>query len=72
MLIVSRKKSQKVVIADDIEITILDLGRNRVRFGINAPKHVTVQTRAKNCSPLESKVDSSEDLAPVVAYSRVS
>ena len=38
MLIISRKKEQKIVVADDIEIIILEIGRNRVRFGIKAPK----------------------------------
>jgi carbon storage regulator len=47
MLIISRKKDQKIIISDDIEITILEVGRNRVRFGIKAPKHVTIHTRLK-------------------------
>ena len=47
MLIISRKKDQKIIVADDIEITILEVGRNRVRFGIKAPKHIPIQTRLK-------------------------
>ena len=47
MLIISRKKEEKIVIAGDIEITILEVGRNRVRFGIKAPKHIPIQTRVK-------------------------
>lgn len=47
MLIISRKKDQKIVLADDIEITILEVGRNRVRFGIKAPKHIPIHTRLK-------------------------
>ena len=47
MLIISRKKDQKIMIADDVEITILEVGRNRVRFGINAPKHISIHTRLK-------------------------
>lgn len=47
MLIISRKKDQKIILADDIEITILEVGRNRVRFGIKAPKHVPIHTRLK-------------------------
>ena len=48
MLIISRKRQQKIVVADDIEITILEIGRNRVRFGIKAPKEVAIQTRMKD------------------------
>jgi len=47
MLIISRKKDQKIIVADDIEITILEVGRNRVRFGIKAPKHIPIHTRLK-------------------------
>jgi carbon storage regulator len=48
MLILSRKKEQKIIIADEIEITILEIGRNKVRFGIKAPKRIPIQTRLKN------------------------
>lgn len=47
MLIISRKKDQQIIVADEIEITILEVGRNRVRFGIKAPKHIPIQTRLK-------------------------
>jgi sRNA-binding carbon storage regulator CsrA len=48
MLIISRKKDEKIIVADDIEITILEVGRNRVRFGIKAPKDIPIQTRLKS------------------------
>ena len=47
MLVITRKKDQKIIIADDIEITILKIGRSRIRFGIKAPKHITIHTRLK-------------------------
>ena len=47
MLIISRKKDQKIVVADNIEITILEVGRNRVRFGVKAPKHIPIHTHLK-------------------------
>jgi carbon storage regulator len=53
MLIISRKKDQKIIVADDIEITILEVGRNRVRFGIKAPKHIPIQTRLKDTPTAE-------------------
>lgn len=55
MLIISRKKDQKIIVADDIEITILEVGRNRVRFGIKAPKHVPIHTRLKT-SPSSEEI----------------
>ena len=52
MLIISRKKDQKIIVADDIEITILEVGRNRVRFGIKAPKHIPIHTKLKTTPPV--------------------
>ena len=64
MLIISRKKDQKIVVADEIEITVLEVGRNRVRFGIVAPKHIAIQTRQKSPEPLA--VDPlDDDMEPV-------
>ena len=54
MLIVARRTNQKIVISDDIEITILEIGRNRVRFGIEAPKDVAIQTKLKSLPETES------------------
>ena len=53
MLIISRKKDQKLIIADDIEITILEVGKNRVRFGIKAPQHVRIFSRLKDSPAAE-------------------
>lgn len=45
MLIIGRKKEQKILIDGNIEITVLEIGRNRVRFGIQAPKTVKIHTK---------------------------
>jgi hypothetical protein len=52
MLIISRKKDQKIVVADEIEITILEGGRTRERFGNKAPYHIPIQTRLKTDEPV--------------------
>jgi carbon storage regulator CsrA len=74
MLVISRKKAQKIIVADDIEITVLEVGRNRVRFGIKAPKHVTIHTHIKETPAagpaiegIEPLVESAEVELPVVA-----
>ena len=79
MLIISRKKDQKIILADDIEITILEVGRNRVRFGIKAPKHIPIHTRLKT-SPvpeqtaevidIEAKTHVSEGISATVGISK--
>ncbi len=65
MLIISRKKDQKIVVDDEIEITILEVGRNRVRFGIKAPKHIPIQTRLKDTPTLENPVQPIDIKAPI-------
>ena len=73
MLIISRKKDQKVIVDDEIEITILEVGRNRVRFGIKAPRHIPIQTRLKTGDPvgdrgLSTGLNAGELAVPVTAF----
>lgn len=42
MLVLSRKRTESIRIGDDIEIVIIDVGRNRVRVGIQCPTHIPV------------------------------
>ncbi len=42
MLVLTRKKNQKIMIGDDIEITIVDIRNEQIKLGINAPNHIKV------------------------------
>lgn len=42
MLILSRKTEEKIVISDNIVITIVEAEKDRVKIGIEAPKNVKV------------------------------
>jgi carbon storage regulator len=42
MLILSRKINEKVVIGDDITISIIEIRGDQVRIGIDAPKKIKV------------------------------
>ncbi len=42
MLILTRKVGEKLIINDDIVVTILEFKGNQVRVGIDAPKEVTI------------------------------
>ena len=42
MLILSRKVNEKVVIGDDITISIIEVRGDQVRIGIDAPKKIKV------------------------------
>lgn len=45
MLVLSRKRNESIVIADNIEITIVEIRGDKVRLGIEAPKEVPVHRR---------------------------
>lgn len=42
MLVLSRKKNESIEIGDDVTIVIVEIRGDKVRLGINAPKHVPV------------------------------
>ncbi len=42
MLVITRKLNEGIVIGDDVELTILEISKDRVKIGINAPKEVKV------------------------------
>ncbi len=42
MLILSRKTNEKIMIGDDISLTIIEIRGDQVKIGIEAPKSVKV------------------------------
>lgn len=42
MLILSRKTNQKILIGDDIELTIIEVKGEQVKIGIKAPQEIQV------------------------------
>lgn len=42
MLVFTRKKDESLIIGNEIEVTILNIGNGTVKVGINAPRHISV------------------------------
>ncbi len=42
MLVVTRKTDESLTISDNIEITVLEIAKDRVKIGISAPKDVKI------------------------------
>lgn len=42
MLVLTRKINEKIIIGDNIEIVLVDIGKDQVKIGINAPKSIKV------------------------------
>lgn len=45
MLVFSRKKDESIMIGSDIELKIISVGRDTVKVGISAPRHVTIHRK---------------------------
>jgi carbon storage regulator len=45
MLVLSRKINETIVIGEDIVVTVVEIHHDKVRLGIEAPKHVAVHRR---------------------------
>ena len=59
MLVLQRKKGESIQIAENIEISVLNVNGKRVRIGIRAPAEISV-IRAEIVSPTQS--NSSDNL----------
>lgn len=42
MLVLSRKESQRIMLGDEIVLTIVRVSGDKVRLGIEAPPHIVV------------------------------
>lgn len=42
MLVLSRRKDERIMIGDDIEIIIVDIRGDKVRIGVEAPSNINV------------------------------
>ena len=42
MLVLTRKKEEKIIIDDDIEITVVEVEGGKVQLGIEAPQEVEI------------------------------
>lgn len=64
MLVVTRKTDESLIISDNIEITVLEVSKDRVKIGISAPKDVKIiRTELRNAqdSNREASLEISKD-----------
>jgi carbon storage regulator len=53
MLVLSRKPSERILIGDDIAVTVVRIGPNNVRIGIEAPRSMNI-VREELCDSAEA------------------
>jgi len=70
MLALSRKKSEALIINNNIEITILDIKGDQVKIGISAPKDVSIYRKEVYLQIQESNKEamSGNDLSALAAF----
>ncbi len=53
MLVLSRKPGERILIGDNVTVTIVRIGPNNVRLGIEAPRELNI-VREELCIPLNA------------------
>lgn len=71
MLVLSRKTGERILIGDQIAVTIVRIGPNTVRLGIDAPRDMNI-VREELClrDGAIAELDSASDLAIPIGCSR--
>lgn len=59
MLVISRKAGQSLIISDNIKITLLSIGNEKVSIGIDAPRSVSIM-REELIETIEVNKESAE------------
>ncbi len=61
MLVLKRKAGESIIVADNIEIKVIEVEEGRIKIGIDAPKEVSIvrkevldETKAENKTATES------------------
>ena len=73
MLVVTRKKDERLIIGNEIEIQVLRIGRDNVRLGIKAPSHLSIYRyeiyeaiKNENVSAVKSQIPDKDMLGQIV------
>lgn len=59
MLVLTRRAGERIVIGDDIVVTVLDVRGDSIRIGIDAPKGVKIQREEVLLAVTEANVAAS-------------
>lgn len=76
MLVVTRKTDESLIIADNIEITVLEVSKDKVKIGISAPKDIKIirneliDTQNANKASAASKVLPKQTLEALLNHNK--
>ena len=66
MLVLSRKLGEKIVIGDNIIVTVVKIDRNQIRIGIEAPQEVPVYREEISPTRVEKDEKSTAEIATLL------
>jgi carbon storage regulator len=66
MLVVSRKSGESILIGENIEIFVLEIGDNFVKIGINAPKNIRVLRKELLKEVSEQNIQSMNNIEKII------
>jgi carbon storage regulator len=72
MLVISRKTGESFTISDNIKITVVSMGNDRVVLGIEAPKEIKIMREELletiQANKASAQVHEANDLNKIVSY----
>lgn len=68
MLTLTRREGERIAIGDEVEITVVDIGRGKVRIGIRAPRHLAILRSEVLDRIVEENQRAATQLAPEVPH----
>ncbi len=66
MLILTRRLGESIIIEDNITVTVIDINKQQIKLGIDAPKHITI-----NREEVAKKVNDENQLSPTSTTTKV-
>ena len=63
MLVLARKRGERIVIGDEIEVTVLDIRGGRVKLGFQGPQEIPIHRRELHAR-LQNEPSADRMLAP--------
>jgi carbon storage regulator len=66
MLILTRRLGESIIIEDNIKVTVIDINKQQIKLGIDAPKHITI-----NREEVAKKVNDENQLSPTSTTNNV-
>ena len=65
MLVITRKANESILINDNVEISVLEITKDKVRIGVNAPRDIKI-IRSELAAVQNTNVEASKAVSPNV------